>query len=255
LSIKLKNIKKLKNTLKISIITVTKNSERFLQKTIDSLSKQTYQNFEHIVIDGASTDRTLDIIKKNSNKITKWISEPDQGLYHAMNKGLSFCNGEIVGILNSDDVYFSDALSIVNEYFIKNEIDFLFGSVFKHKLMHGFYPKKIHWTFGFYTAHSVGFFIKKLSQDKIGFYNTKYKWSADYDIFYKMIVKHKMKGMATKKNEVLGNFRPGGLSSSIRYIDFLKENNQIRLDNGQNKIVVFIIFFLRLLRNFKKLFK
>ena len=245
----------MKNRFKISIITVTKNSEKFLQETIDSLSKQNYQNFEHIVIDGASTDLTLDIIKKNSSKITKWISEPDQGLYDAMNKGLSLCTGEIIGILNSDDVYFKDALSIVNKYFSKNEIDFLFGSVFKHKLMHGFYPKKIPWTFGFYTAHSVGFFIKKTSQDKIGLYNTKYKWSADYDIFYKMIVKHKMKGMATKKNEILGNFRLGGLSSSIRYIDFLKENNQIRVDNGQNKIVVFAIFFLRLIRNFKRLFR
>jgi glycosyltransferase involved in cell wall biosynthesis len=112
----------LKNRFKISIITVTKNSEKFLQKTIDSLSQQTYQNFEHIVIDGASTDLTLDIIKKNSNKITKWISEPDQGLYYAMNKGLSLCTGEIIGILNSDDVYFQDTLSIVNEYFSKNKI-------------------------------------------------------------------------------------------------------------------------------------
>ena len=239
---------------KISIITVTKNSEKFLQATIDSLSKQKYQNFEHIIIDGASTDQTLDIIKKNSEKITKWISEPDQGLYYAMNKGLSFCSGDIIGILNSDDIYFPDTLATVNEYFTKNEIDFLFGSVFKHKLLHGFYPKKIHWTFGCYTAHSVGFFIKKSSQDKIGPYNTKYKWSADYDIFYKMIVKYKMKGIATKKNEVFGNFRPGGLSSSIKYIDFLKENNQIRLDNGQNKIVVFTIFVLRLLRNFKRFF-
>ncbi len=245
----------MKNTFKISIITVTKNSEKFLQKTIDSLSKQTYRNFEHIVIDGASTDQTLDIIKKNSNKISKWISEPDQGLYYAMNKGLSLCTGEIVGILNSDDVYFPNTLSIVNKYFIKNEIDFLFGSVFKHKLMHGFHPQKILWTFGFYTAHSVGFFIKKTSQDKIGLYNTKYKWSADYDIFYKMIVKHKMKGMATKKDEVFGNFRLGGLSSSIKYIDFLKENNQIRLDNGQNKIFVFAIFFLRIICNFKRLFR
>ena len=244
----------MKNIFKISIITVTKNSEKFLQKTIDSLSKQTYRNFEHIVIDGASTDQTLDIIKKNSNKISKWISEPDQGLYYAMNKGLGLCTGEIVGILNSDDVYFPNTLSIVNKYFIKNEIDFLFGSVFKHKLMHGFHPQKILWTFGFYTAHSVGFFVKKTSQDKIGFYNTKYKWSADYDIFYKMIVKHKMKGMATKKDEVFGNFRLGGLSSSIKYIDFLKENNQIRLDNGQNKIFVFAIFFLRIICNFKRLF-
>jgi len=244
----------LKNKFKISIITVTKNSEKFLQETIDSLSKQTHKNFEHIVIDGASSDKTLDIIKKNSNKITRWISEPDQGLYYAMNKGLNLCTGDIVGILNSDDIYLPNALSIVNEYFLKNEIDFLFGSVFKHKLMHGFHPKKIRWTFGFYTTHSVGFFIKKISQDKIGPYNTKYKWSADYDNFYKMIVKYKMIGMATTKDEIFGIFRQGGVSASIRYIDFLKENTQIRLDNGQNRIIVFVIFILRILRNFKKLF-
>ena len=238
---------------KISIITVTKNSEKFLEENIESLAKQTYRNFEHIIIDGASTDRTLDIIKKKSDKIERWISEPDQSLYYAMNKGLNLCSGDVIGILNSDDVYFSEALSTVNEYFKNNEIDFLFGSVFKHKLMHGFFPKKIHWTFGFYTTHSVGFFIKKTAQDKLGPYNTKYKWSADYDLFYKMIVKNKMKGMATKKTEIFGRFRPGGLSSRIRYIDFLKENNQIRIDNGQNKFIVLGIFILRLLRNFTRL--
>ena len=244
----------MKNKLKISIITVTKNSEKFLQESIDSLSNQTYRNFEHIIVDGASTDQTLNIIKKNSSRIKKWISEPDHSLYYAMNKGISLCSGDIIGILNSDDTYFPETLSTVNKYFIKNKIDFLFGSVFKHKLMHGFYPKKIKWTFGCYTTHSVGFFIKRSSQIKIGLYNTKYKWSADYDLFYKMIVKYKMNGMATKKNEVFGNFRQGGLSSTIKYLDFLKENNQIRIDNGQNKIIVFCIFTLRLLRNFKRLF-
>ena len=244
----------MKNKLKISIITVTKNSEKFLQETIDSLSKQTHRNFEHIIVDGASTDQTLNIIKKNSPRLKNWISEPDQGLYYAMNKGIGLCSGDIIGILNSDDTYFPETLSTVNKYFINNKIDFLFGSVFKHKLMHGFYPKKIKWTFGFYTTHSVGFFIKRSSQIKIGLYNTKYKWSADYDLFYKMIVKYKMNGMATKKNEVFGNFRQGGLSSTIKYLDFLKENNQIRIDNGQNKIIVFCIFTLRLLRNFKRLF-
>ena len=244
----------MKNKLKISIITVTKNSDKFLQENIDSLSKQTYQNFEHIIIDGASTDQTLNIIKKNSSNIKKWLSETDSGLYYAMNKGINLCSGDIIGILNSDDIYYPETLSTVNRYFLENKIDFLFGSVFKHKLMHGFFPKKIRWTFGFYTTHSVGFFIKKSSQDKIGLYNTKYKWSADYDIFYKMIIKHKMIGMATKKDEIFGIFRQGGLSSTIKYMDFLKENNQIRLDNGQNKILVLIIFILRILRNFKRLF-
>ena len=150
------------NNYKISVVTVTKNSEKYLEENIQSLSNQTYRNFEHIIIDGASTDKTIKIIKKNSNKITKWISEPDDGLYFAMNKGIKLCSGDIIGILNSDDIYFPEALSIVNRYFSKNKnLDFLFGSVHKHKLMHGYFPKKIKWTFGFYTAHSVGFFIKK----------------------------------------------------------------------------------------------
>ena len=203
----------MKKNLKISVITVTKNSEKFLEENINSLKNQTYKNFEHIIIDGNSTDRTVEIIKKNKDKIDYWVSEPDEGLYDAMNKGIKACTGDIIGILNSDDIYFSEALKFVNQYFTEQEnLDFLFGSVEKHKLMHGYYPEKIKWTFGFYTAHSVGFFIKKSSQMKIGFYDTRYKYSADYDLFYKMIVKKKMFGIATKKDEIFGKFRQGGLS-------------------------------------------
>tara|TARA_B100000497_G_C7330016_1_gene218645 strand:- start:194 stop:559 length:366 start_codon:yes stop_codon:yes gene_type:complete len=120
--------------------------------------------------------------------------------------------------------------------------------------MHGFYPEKIKWTFGFYTTHSVGFFIRKSSQLKLGFYDIQYKYSADYDLFYRMIVKNKFKGTSTQKNEILGKFREGGLSSRIKYLDFLNENSKIRINNGQNKFIVYIIFLLRILRNFKRLF-
>ena len=246
----------MKKNFKISVITVTKNSEKFLEENINSLKNQTYKNFEHIIIDGNSTDRTVEIIKKNKDKIDYWVSEPDEGLYDAMNKGIKACTGDIIGILNSDDIYFPEALKFVNQYFTEQEnLDFLFGTVEKHKLMHGYYPEKIKWTFGFYTTHSVGFFIKKSSQMKIGFYDTRYKYSADYDLFYKMIVKKKMFGIATKKDEIFGKFRQGGLSSRIKYLDFLKENNRIRINNGQNILFVYLIFVLRLLRNFKNLFK
>ena len=246
----------MKENLKISVITVTKNSEKFLGENLNSLKNQTYRNFEHIIIDGNSTDKTIDIIKKNSEEISYWISEEDDGLYYAMNKGIKKATGDIIGILNSDDIYYPDALSIVNEYFSTyRDIDFLFGSVSKHKLMHGFHPKKIKWTFGFYTTHSVGFFIKKESQLKLGLYDTQYKYSADYDLFYRMIVKKNFKGISTKKNEILGKFRQGGLSSQIKYLDFLKENNKIRINNGQNKLFVYIIFLLRIIRNFKRLIK
>jgi len=245
----------LKNNPKISIVTVTKNSEKYLEENIESLSNQTFRNFEHIIIDGKSTDNTIAIIKKNSDKIDKWISEPDQGLYYAMNKGINISTGEIIGILNSDDIYFPNALEIVNNYFSSdNKLDFLFGTVQKHKLMHGYFPKKIKWTFGFYTTHSVGFFIKRSSQFKVGLYDTQYKFSSDYDLFYRLIVKEKMRGTSTKKNEILGKFRRGGLSSQIKYLDFLRENNKIRINNGQNIFFVYFIFILRLIRNFKNIF-
>ncbi|MDA9702552.1 glycosyltransferase [Candidatus Pelagibacter sp.] len=246
----------MKSKLKISVITVTKNSEKFLEENINSLTKQTYKNFEHIIIDGQSTDKTIQIIKKNSHKISYWKSEPDKSLYDAMNKGIRASTGDIIGILNSDDIYYPSALEIVNKYFTDNpNLDFLFGTVEKYKLLYGFYPKKIKWTFGFYTTHSVGFFIKKSSQNILGLYDTQYKYSADYDLFYRMIVKKKMIGKATKKNEILGKFRQGGLSSRISYLDFLKENNKIRLNNGQNRVIVYLIFILRLIRNFKNIFK
>ena len=239
---------------KISIITVTKNSEKYLEKNILSVHNQRYKNYEHIIIDGKSTDKTIEIINKHKKKIKYFISEKDKGLYDAMNKGIKKSTGDIIGILNSDDVYYKKTLNIVNKYFNKNKrLDFLFGSVFKHKLLHGYYPEKIKWTFGFYSTHSVGFFIKKESQKKIGFYNIKYKYSADYDLFYRLVVNKKMNGMATKKNEIFGKFRSGGLSSRIKYIDFLKECTQIRLDNKQNFFIVYLIFFARLLRNFKKI--
>ena len=92
--------------------------------------------------------------------------------------------------------------------------------------------------------------------DKIvGKYNLKYKYSADYDYFYRMIVKHKLKGVSTKKKELFGIFKSGGFSSRVRFIDHLLECNKIRLDNNQNIIIVLIIFFIKLIYNFKKLFK
>ena len=242
--------------LKISIITVVKNNKDTIEKNILSLINQNYKNYEHIIIDGGSEDGTIELINKYKMDIKYFISEKDNGIYDAMNKGIDKAEGDIIGILNADDYYFSNALEIVNNYFEKyKKIDFLFGSVQKHKLHHGFYPKKILWTFGFYTSHSVGFFIKSEAQKKLGHYNIKYKYSSDYDLFFRMIVKLKMKGMATHKNEVMGHFGLNGLSSRLKYIDYLNENTQIRLDNGQNKFIVWCIHYLRFLKRVFRIIK
>jgi glycosyltransferase involved in cell wall biosynthesis len=244
-------LKKDKNNLPlISIITVVLNNKKFLQQSINSVLNQSYKNYELIIIDGKSTDGTLDILKKKNSKIDYWISEKDKGIYDAMNKGIKLSRGSIISVLNSDDIFYRHALKTATSYFNQYQyIDFLFGSVIKYKLLYGYRPWKIRWSFGFYSTHSIGFFIRKKSQKKVGYYNTKYKISSDYDFFYRMIVKHRLKGMATKKNEIFGKFRRGGFSSKLSFIDYLNETIRIRLDNGQNIFLVSIIFLLKYTRH------
>ncbi len=233
--------------LKISIITVVKNKVNTIERSIKSVINQNYSNFEYIIIDANSDDGTSEKIKKYNEKISTVIREDDRGIWDAMNKGLKYVNGDIIGFLNADDFYYENAFEIVNKYFNNNKIDFLFGSVQKYKLMHGFNPKLINWSFGFYTSHSVGFFIKTKNHKKIGYYNQKYL-SADLDFFYKMIVNEKFKGMSTKKNEIMGKFASGGFSSRVNYIEHLKDLNQIRLDNKQNKYFVYFLYLVKILK-------
>lgn len=246
-----------KNPL-ISVITVVLNNEKYLQECIDSLNIQKYKNYEHIIIDGGSTDNTIKIIKKNENKIDFWISEKDKGIYDAFNKGMSFVKGEYIGFLNSDDVYYSkNTLNYVIEAFKKNaEIDFIYGAVKKHwALLHGYKPWKIHFSWGFYTSHSTGFFIKNSSAKILGDYNLKYKFSSDYDYFFRMIVKKKMKGIGVSKEKIFGIFRRGGFSSSVNFLDHFKEEIIIRNDNNQNKVLILLIIIYKAIRHIKKIVK
>ena len=244
----------------ITIITVIFNGEKYFQETIDSIKKQTYKNYEFIVIDGGSKDKTIDIIKKNSNIIDYWISEDDKGLYDAFNKGLRLAKGEFVGIINSDDTYEANALELLIKYIgLYPKVDFIFGSVRKHwGILHGYKPKKIKYSWGFYSSHSSGFFIRNTSAKRVGFYNLKYKYHADYDYFYRMIVKEKMVGVATKKMEIFGNFRRGGFSSKANWLNLLKDEIMIRYDNGQNIfLIIFLLFyklFFRIIKKIKELF-
>ena len=130
----------MQNFKKITIITVVKNSVDKIERCIQSVINQNYDNIEYIIIDGGSNDGTIDIIKKYQYKIDKVIIENDKGIWDAMNKGLKIAKGNIVGFLNSDDTYNQNTLKIVNNYFNNFKIDFLFGSVRKYKIMHGFSP-------------------------------------------------------------------------------------------------------------------
>ena len=249
--------KSLKNKPLISIITVVYNNETYLQECFDSVHNQNFQNFEHIVIDGGSTDETLNIVKENTNKIDYWCSKKDRGIYDAFNIGMTLARGDIICFVNSDDKFYSEkTLDYVIEAFKNNKIDFLFGPVKKHwAVLSGYKPWKIHFSWGFYTSHSTGFFIKRESAKKVGFYNLKYKYSSDYDYFYRMIVKHKLKGVGINKNNIFGIFRRGGYSSTIRFIDHFKEEIQIRIDNKQNKLLILIIIIYKSLKNISRILK
>ena len=240
-----------------SIITVVYNNEKYLEETIKSVVNQKFRNFEYIIIDGGSSDKTLDIIKRYDSQIDYWISEKDKGIYDAFNKGMSLAKGDFIGIVNSDDTYLDNALEIIAKYInelTNKEIDFIFGSVKKHwGILYGYRPEKIYYSWGFYSSHSTGFFLRRSSAKKIGLYNINYKYHADYDYFYRMIVKKKMKGTSTKKNEITGNFRRGGYSSKIKFRKLFMEELRIRYNNGQSIILIIIIFVYKSIKNFKKI--
>ena len=205
---KYKKIKK-KNTISnplISIITVVKNDEKKILRTIKSVFNQSYKNFEYIVVDGASTDRTLDILKKYQNKIDILISQRDKNLWDAMNKGISISSGSIIGIINSGDVYYKNTLKYVKKYFTsKEKLDYLFGPVKKDRVLFRYEPEKIFYRFNIYPSHSTGFFITKRSQKKVGLYNVDFNFGSDYDFFYKLIKNKKLKGIIAKKKKYLEN--------------------------------------------------
>ena len=239
----------------ISIITVVLNGEKTIEETINSVLKQNYNNLQYIIIDGGSTDRTIEIINKYKDKIYYFKSEKDLGIYDAFNKGLAVASGDLIGIINSDDIFTEEAFKILIKYYYKYpDKDFFFGAVQKHyAILHGYKPWKIRFSWGFYSSHSSGFFIKKPAAEKVGKYDLKYKHSSDYDYFYRMIVKHKLKGIGTKKGELFGIFRRGGYSSRVSFVDRTLEEIQIRIGNGQSRLMIAIILIFKIVKNFDKI--
>lgn len=174
----------------VSIITVVFNGKKHIEQTIKSVLEQTYTNIEYIIIDGVSSDGTLDIIKKYETKITKFISEKDTGIYNAMNKGLALAKGEIIGILNADDYYYEKTIELVVRAFIKSEAEIIYGNLVKLRNFEDEnYFKEITPNIALIEQTMPIFhpatFVKKEVYEKIGDFNEKYKLSADYDFIYR----------------------------------------------------------------------
>ena len=165
----------------ISIITVVLNGDKYLEEALKSLHQQKNLDFEHIIIDGGSTDNTIQIIKKNESKIDYWCQINDKGIYDAFNFGMKLARGKYLGFLNSDDFFTENAFFYLKNYIQKfPDKDFIFGAVKKHwGTLYGYKPYKIFWSWGFYSSHSTGFFIKLSAAKRVGLYNLKYKFSSD----------------------------------------------------------------------------
>jgi len=205
--------------MKISIITVCYNSSNTIEKTILSVTNQTYINIEYIIVDGNSKDNTLEIIQKHKGEISKWISEPDRGLYDAMNKGVEMATGDLIGILNSDDTFNSNTvIEEIANFHKSNNIDASVGNIIQHKengkivrLYSSKYwnPEKLK--IGFMPPHPSIFFKKELF-GKFGQYDLGFKIGADYELITRFFLKNKItwkySGITTTAMLV------GGLSSS-----------------------------------------
>ena len=197
----------------ITVITVVYNGEKTLEETIKSVINQTYDNIEYIIIDGNSSDGTLDIIKKYEDKIDYWQSEPDKGIYDAMNKGIELAQRDYVALLNADDWYEPDTcLTIANEI-LKNKADVYHG-VLRFVNKNGDVLKIEGYTINLLAHGMIAHPTCFISRDiyKTVKYNINYKSAADYDLINYLAHKN-IKFYFIPK--ILANFREGGMSSNI----------------------------------------
>lgn len=253
--------------MNVSIITVCFNSSQYIRSAIESVLSQTYPNIEYIVIDGGSTDRTMNIINEYLDNITHLVNEPDKGIYDAMNKGIALATGDIIGILNSDDFYtHSDVLAHVAKAFSQNpdidmllcNVDFVLPSDLTKPVRFyssiNFVPWKLR--FGFMPAHP-GTFIKKSAYERVGSYKLGYKIGADFDMFVRMLLVKRFHYL--KLNKVLVRMRTGGVSTSgiASYVTSTKEMVRSLKENNVYSNVFMVLmrlpikFFQKMLVKFK----
>lgn len=215
---------------KVSIITVVLNGAKTIEKTIQSVLQQTYVNVEYIVIDGGSTDGTQDIIRQYMDYIDYYISEPDDGIYNAMNKGLSHVTGHVVAFLNSDDWYEVDAVQKVANYFNNSDADIIMGAVNVIQENHILTICKSNMRmidFGMPCCHQA-VFAKRSVFAKIGKFNTKYLICADYDWILRA---HQQKIKIECITDILANYCDEGVSHQ-QSVKLIEEREEISLNNA-----------------------
>lgn len=247
--------------MKVSLLTVCYNSAATVADSIKSVRSQDYKDVEYIIVDGNSNDGTKEIIKANNDLIDKWISEPDKGIYDAMNKAIKMATGEVVGILNSDDFYSSsNVISQVAKAFNDSSVDAVFGDlvfvdpnnlkkVVRRYSSAKWSPEKF--ARGFMPAHPT-FFVRRKYYEQIGLFKTDYKIAADYELLIRFLYVHKLKYKYLPLNMV--TMRKGGVSSRGIRSNIILNDEIIRgcRENGINTSVfkVYPKYFTKLFELF-----
>jgi len=222
--------KNTKNSPLLSVITVVYNNKKYISDTIESVLTQAYSNIEYIIIDGKSTDGTFEIIKKYSEKIDYWLSEPDNGIYDAMNKGIMLTSGEIIGILNSDDWWEPETAQLIIEAYLKNEkADIFHGKIRPVDSSGIFLPARTHSNYFLKRLISTPFkhpamFVTKRGYNNSGLFDLKYKTAADYDLMLRLI-KDGAKDIFIDK--ILTNVRKVGITTGTNTVSSPDEIKEI----------------------------
>ncbi len=245
------------NKPKISVITVSYNSQSTIRKTVESVANQDYTNKEHVVIDGKSTDWTLDILDFCKQKIDILVSEEDEGIYDAMNKGILASSGDIIGILNSDDFYADqNILTQVAEIFEKSKCDCLYGDLVY--VSRGDSSKVVrYWQSGDFNSKNLDngwmlphptFFVRREVYEKYGLYRLDLNSAADYEMTLRLLYHNSLK--VVYLNKILVKMRVGGMSNRNLF-NRLRANNQDSLSWTINNLKK--PFFLRVKKPLKKI--
>ncbi len=236
----------------ITVITVVYNGAKYLEETILSVINQTYPNVEYIIIDGGSTDGTIDIIKKYEDYIDYWVSEKDKGIYDAMNKGITLCFGEIVGIINSDDWYEKDAFDKVINSMNQNEGDIYYGNMTiisektKQELEKRYTnEKKLY--FGMYLNHPSTF-VKLKVYKKFDLFDAKnFKIAADYDL----LLRNKINGSSFFLiDDCLAYMRDNGVS--VKTMELTKMETEMVRKKNLSFIIYHFTKFIKFIRKTTK---
>jgi glycosyltransferase involved in cell wall biosynthesis len=242
--------------MKISIITATFNSELFIIDAISSVEKQSYSLIEHLIIDGASKDETIQLIKQSPNRVFNFISEPDKGIYDALNKGIKLATGDVIGVLHSDDEFYDlDVIKKVMNIFQTSTADIVYGDlvyVNKKKIKN----KIRYWTnkpfkflmlnFGWMPPHPSTF-VKKEVFEKHGVYDTSLKIAADYDFLLRIFKDPDLQKVYLPS--ILIRMRSGGASNKNLKNIFLKMKEDYLVLKRNKLWGLFTLFF----KNIRKL--